>query len=240
MSPYQTLSPRPTYKGWTPINRPRNLSGIDLLLKAAEANGHLIPSSASTSGQQPGLASRPGQVSSSSSPRPRPRPRRPLPRPCPRSSSPRPYPTPSQSPALAPAPSPAPVPVPAPAPAQTQTPAQTPAQTPSPPSEPKKRPDRRCEDCNNTFSYKNFADHRKVHQLEGVEGVRAWPCEQCKKHPEGCRVAINPIKLGTYCCSCCLKGHKKCDYTGLKKDRQGQVDEHPMIFRPKISRPWEL
>ncbi|KAH6992012.1 hypothetical protein EDB82DRAFT_494927 [Fusarium venenatum] len=196
---HQTMSSPLTYRGWTPINRPHSQSRIDWLLRAAEANGDLILSPTSTSGQQPGLASRPDQVSSSPS------------SPCLRS---RPRPTPLSS---------------------LPTPPLTPAPAPSPSSRSKKRPDRCCEHCGNIFNYKNFADHRKVHRLEGVEGARAWPCEQCKKHPKGCRVATNPTRLGTYSCSCCLKGHKKCEYTGLKQHRQGEVDRHP-----KISRPWEL
>ncbi|KAL3600219.1 hypothetical protein FPOAC2_04452 [Fusarium poae] len=217
MSPPQTLSPpRPAglvvfHVGWVPVYPPGNASQ----LSAAEVNRDLVSPLASTSGQQPGLASRPDQVSSvpsSSLPSPPPSPRRRRPRrrsgPYPRSSPPSSgedggpsYPTPPSTP--------------------------PPTRTPTPSSGRKKL----CSECRHEFSYKNYADHVKCHALEGDEGAPAKPCKQCRTHPEMCRVAINPKRMGTYACVCCIKGHKSCEHTAHKvRGGDGGPDRHPMLL----------
>ncbi|KAL4724195.1 hypothetical protein ACLX1H_008808 [Fusarium chlamydosporum] len=63
-------------------------------------------------------------------------------------------------------------------------------------SESKKRV--KCEICLQFHDHKNIADHRKVHKIYDSEGGPAYPCMQCKKHPEKCWVAKKPETMGTY------------------------------------------
>ncbi|KAG8671129.1 hypothetical protein FPOAC1_004368 [Fusarium poae] len=102
-----------------------------------------------------------------------------------------------------------------------------PTRTPTPSSGRKKL----CSECRHEFSYKNYADHVKCHALEGDEGAPAKPCKQCRTHPEMCRVAINPKRMGTYACVCCIKGHKSCEHTAHKvRGGDGGPDRHPMLL----------
>ncbi|RBR23233.1 uncharacterized protein FIESC28_03975 [Fusarium coffeatum] len=143
---------------------------------------------------------------------------------------------------LTPPPSP-PAAMPPPPPPTPVTPARAPAQAPAParPSAAPKPPRlRKCDDCGDTFSYKNIADHRKVHKMLGDEGGLARPCKQCKNHPERCYVAIHPEKLNTYACACCLGAHKACSFKSIKFERPNEwADRHPFLLEKENIPPEE-
>ncbi|UZP37140.1 hypothetical protein NXS19_004956 [Fusarium pseudograminearum] len=117
----------------------------------------------------------------------------------------------------------------------------------SPSPSAKKRAARYCYACEKAFNYKNFADHQKVHKIEGDSGARVKPCKQCAaKFPDGCRVAKKPDEAGTYACARCLKSHKSCEYTALKRNIASWTGpcagwagrKHPKLIEHR--RPWEL
>ncbi|CAF3459181.1 unnamed protein product [Fusarium graminearum] len=219
--------------GWTPIN---------MLLEATAADRANVLSPTSTSDRQHGLASSHDHVSSfHSCPRPCPRPRPPPIRPPP----PPPPPSPSPSPPPSPLPSPSRVLVSSSFSSSRNSSCTAGSNPPSPSA--KKRAARYCYACEKAFNYKNFADHQKVHMIEGDSGARVKPCKQCAaKFPDGCRVAKKPDEAGTYACSLCLKSHKSCEYTALKRNIASWTGpcsgwagrKHPKLI--EHWRPWEL
>ncbi|RFN42768.1 hypothetical protein FIE12Z_12723, partial [Fusarium flagelliforme] len=79
---------------------------------------------------------------------------------------------------------------------------------------------RTCDKCGNAFSYKNFADHKKVHLMLGDKGGLAHPCKQCKKHPE--------------------RSHKACSFKSIKVDRWGVwAERHPFLLEKENIPPKE-
>ncbi|KAJ4139821.1 hypothetical protein NW768_001166 [Fusarium equiseti] len=139
---------------------------------------------------------------------------------------------PPATPAMPPPPPPtpatsAPAPAPAPAPVRTSASSRTCKW-------------RKCPDCHESFSYKNIADHKKVHRMLRGEGGLARPCNQCKKHPERCYVAIHPEQLNTYSCACCLSSHKACSFKSIKVERWNEwAERHPFLLEKENIPPEE-
>ncbi|KAF4449069.1 hypothetical protein F53441_7613 [Fusarium austroafricanum] len=103
-----------------------------------------------------------------------------------------------------------------------------------------------CSLCKKEWSTRSFADHTKVHKLEGSgEGAQALrPCTRCKD-PSKCRVAKRPKELGTYARMCCLKNHRACSFKDYGRaadmatgDKWIHVTHPALVPEPQPSESW--
>ncbi|KAF4464488.1 hypothetical protein FALBO_8678 [Fusarium albosuccineum] len=94
-----------------------------------------------------------------------------------------------------------------------------------------------CGICPKRFSPSSVGDHRKVHRLEGNEGVDApHKCEQCEASGKVCRVSANMNEISTFGCTSCLKRHSRCSHVNDMRPYP-QPTLHPGLMSENET-PW--
>ncbi|KHO01603.1 cellulosomal scaffoldin anchoring protein C [Metarhizium album ARSEF 1941] len=93
--------------------------------------------------------------------------------------------------------------------------------------------DGRCQRCLRVFALNKRADHRKVHCLQGKDGVAvpdANRCAYCDRRRQKCIVAKEPCRKGlnTLGCLVCIQGGRCCSFKKTFKHlRLRNVRIHP-------------